>query len=63
MSKSFIFLNNILNSCQTFQSYVDDEWAISQIKTTVDFAPGNAFLNWYLGGLNYQVVHHLYFPL
>ncbi len=40
--------------------YVDDEWAISQVKTTVDFAPRNAFLNWYLGGLNYQVVHHLY---
>ncbi|BAZ17505.1 delta 6 acyl-lipid desaturase [Calothrix sp. NIES-4071] len=39
---------------------VDDEWAISQVKTTVDFAPKNAFLNWYLGGLNYQVVHHLF---
>jgi linoleoyl-CoA desaturase len=39
---------------------VDDEWAVSQVKTTVDFAPNNAFLNWYLGGLNYQVVHHLF---
>jgi linoleoyl-CoA desaturase len=41
-------------------NHVDDEWAISQVKTTVDFAPNNAFLNWYLGGLNYQVVHHLF---
>lgn len=40
--------------------YVEDEWAISQVKTTVDFAPKNAFLNWYLGGLNYQVIHHLF---
>ncbi len=39
---------------------VDDEWAIAQVKTTVDFAPKNAFLNWYLGGLNYQTVHHLF---
>ena len=39
---------------------VDDEWAIAQVRTTVDFAPDNKFLNWYLGGLNYQVVHHLY---
>jgi linoleoyl-CoA desaturase len=39
---------------------VDDEWAISQVKTTVDFAPKNAFVNWYVGGLNYQVVHHLF---
>ncbi len=38
---------------------VDDEWAIAQVKTTVDFAPDNAFINWYVGGLNYQVVHHL----
>ncbi|MCU0570068.1 MAG: acyl-CoA desaturase [Oculatellaceae cyanobacterium Prado106] len=39
---------------------VDDEWAVFQIKTTADFAPRNAFLNWYLGGLNYQVIHHLF---
>lgn len=39
---------------------IDDEWAIFQVKTTVDFAPKNTFLNWYLGGLNYQVVHHLF---
>lgn len=42
------------------QNTVDDEWAIAQVKTTVDFAPKNAFLNWYLGGLNYQTVHHLF---
>lgn len=39
---------------------VDDEWAVFQIRTTIDFAPRNHFLNWYLGGLNYQVVHHLF---
>jgi linoleoyl-CoA desaturase len=41
-------------------NHIDDEWAIAQVKTTVDFAPKNLFLNWYLGGLNYQVVHHLF---
>jgi len=41
-------------------NHIDDEWAILQVKTTVDFAPTNAFLNWYIGGLNYQVVHHLF---
>jgi linoleoyl-CoA desaturase len=39
---------------------IEDEWAIFQVRTTVDFAPKNPFLNWYLGGLNYQVVHHLF---
>ena len=35
-------------------------WAQHQVATTVDFAPGNALLGWYLGGLNYQVEHHLF---
>lgn len=38
---------------------IDDEWAIFQVRTTVDFATDNRFLNWYLGGLNHQVTHHL----
>jgi linoleoyl-CoA desaturase len=39
---------------------ISDEWAILQVKTTVDFAPKNPILNWYVGGLNYQVIHHLF---
>ena len=30
------------------------------LRTTTDFAPENSFAGWYLGGLNYQVVHHLF---
>lgn len=37
-----------------------DCWAVHQVRTTVDFAQGNPFLTWYLGGLNYQVEHHLF---
>ena len=36
------------------------EWARHQIETTVDFAPHNRVLDWYLGGLNFQVEHHLF---
>ncbi|HEX5000765.1 MAG TPA: acyl-CoA desaturase [Terriglobia bacterium] len=39
---------------------VDSEWAAHQIETTVDFARSSRFLNWYLGGLNLQVEHHLF---
>lgn len=35
-------------------------WAEHQIDTTVDFAPNSRFLTWYLGGLNFQVEHHLF---
>ena len=36
------------------------EWAAHQVRTAADFAPGSAALTWYLGGLNYQVEHHLF---
>jgi linoleoyl-CoA desaturase len=38
---------------------IENEWAIHQVKTTVDFAPRNRLLNFYIGGLNYQIEHHL----
>jgi linoleoyl-CoA desaturase len=36
------------------------DWAAHQVTTTVDFARGNRLLGWYLGGLNFQVEHHLF---
>lgn len=35
-------------------------WAEHQVATTMDFAPSNRLLTWYLGGLNFQVEHHLF---
>ena len=35
-------------------------FAIHQIETTVDFAPNNLLLSWFVGGLNYQIEHHLF---
>jgi len=37
-----------------------DEWAIHQLKTTANFAPKNKFINWMVGGLNFQIEHHLF---
>jgi linoleoyl-CoA desaturase len=39
--------------------HIDNEWAVHQVETTVDFAPRNWLLNFYIGGLNYQIEHHL----
>ncbi len=39
---------------------LDDNWAVHQLETTVNFAPNNQLLSWYVGGLNYQVEHHLF---
>jgi linoleoyl-CoA desaturase len=35
-------------------------WAVHQVQSTVDFAPSNGWLTWYLGGLNFQIEHHLF---
>ena len=40
--------------------HIDNEWAVHQVETTVDFAPHNWLLNFYVGGLNYQIEHHLF---
>lgn len=39
---------------------VEDAWAIHQVVTTADFAPGNKIISWFTGGLNFQVEHHLF---
>jgi linoleoyl-CoA desaturase len=37
----------------------DNEWAVHQVEASADFAPRNRLLSWYVGGLNYQIEHHL----
>lgn len=39
---------------------IDSEWAIHEIRTTANFAPGNKIVSWLVGGLNFQVEHHLF---
>lgn len=36
------------------------DFAQHQLATTVDFARENRFVTWYVGGLNFQAVHHLF---
>lgn len=42
------------------QGTLPDEWAVHQMRTTVDFATDNRLLTWALGGLNFQAEHHLF---
>lgn len=39
---------------------VEADWAIHQMQTTANFATKSKFLTWMLGGLNFQVEHHLF---
>jgi len=39
---------------------MENTWAIHQLYTTANFAPKNRFVNWFTGGLNYQIEHHIF---
>lgn len=39
---------------------IEDEWAVHEMKTTANFATDNHFLSYWLGGLNFQIEHHLF---
>ncbi len=39
---------------------IENTWAVHQMNTTANFGNNNFWLNWYAGGLNFQVEHHLF---
>lgn len=39
---------------------IENEWAIHQVKTTANFAGTSKLVTWLLGGLNFQIEHHLF---
>lgn len=39
---------------------IENNWAVHQLYTTSDFAPRSRIFSWFIGGLNYQVEHHLF---
>ena len=39
---------------------VENNWAIHQMKTTANFANKSVLFSWFIGGLNYQIEHHLF---
>jgi linoleoyl-CoA desaturase len=42
------------------ENKIEDEWALHQLKTTANFATHNRLVTWYVGGLNFQIEHHLF---
>ncbi|NGP89737.1 acyl-CoA desaturase [Aliifodinibius halophilus] len=39
---------------------IENAWMVHQLETTSNFAHDNHLLCWYIGGLNYQIEHHLF---
>jgi linoleoyl-CoA desaturase len=55
---------HIVEGTEQFKADADGvihtEWAVNEVKSTSDFARNNWLLNWYAGGLNFQIEHHLF---
>ena len=39
---------------------MEKPWAVHQVETTVDYARRSWVFAWLLGGLNFQIEHHLF---
>lgn len=39
---------------------IENNWAVHQFETTTNFAPKSRIFSWFVGGLNYQVEHHIF---
>lgn len=39
---------------------LENNWAIHQLHTTTNFANRSRWFSWYIGGLNFQIEHHLF---
>jgi linoleoyl-CoA desaturase len=39
---------------------MENSWAIHEVVNTTNFAPDNRILSWFIGGLNFQIEHHLF---
>jgi linoleoyl-CoA desaturase len=44
----------------TEEGNIETSWMVHQMETTANFSRNNPFITWYVGGLNYQIEHHLF---
>ncbi len=64
ISMSIVFqLAHVVSCCDTESDTTglkNKNWHVHQLETTCDFAHGNKLVTYLIGGLNYQVEHHLF---
>jgi len=66
LTMSFVFqlahvVENVeFEHCHSQELVVENEWAVHQLATTSDFAVDSKVVSWLVGGLNFQVEHHLF---
>ncbi len=56
-------LAHVVSDCETqsdIENLADKNWHVYQLETTCDFAHDNKVVSYLVGGLNYQIEHHLF---
>lgn len=55
---------HVMPSCEfplpNEEGKVENSWAVHELLTTTNFSPNSRWFSWVIGGLNYQVEHHLF---
>lgn len=62
---SIIFQPAHIIDCTEFplpngEHMLENNWAVHQLLTTTNFGNKNDWFSWYIGGLNFQIEHHLF---
>lgn len=42
------------------QNKMANNWAVHQVLNTINFSPRSRIMSWFIGGLNFQIEHHLF---
>jgi linoleoyl-CoA desaturase len=53
-------VDNTIHPTPTKDHIIKQTWAVHQMQTTSNFARNNTFISWWVGGLNFQIEHHLF---
>ncbi|MBD3639219.1 MAG: acyl-CoA desaturase [Crocinitomicaceae bacterium] len=63
MSTVFQMAHVVEGSSQSLpdkENTIRENWVIHQFRSTADFGRKKSFLSWYIGGLDFQIEHHLF---
>ena len=55
-----IIFKGFQNSNTIRKNMVENNWAVHQLHTTTNFGQKSRVFSWYVGGLNFQIEHHLF---
>ncbi|MES2416325.1 MAG: acyl-CoA desaturase [Patescibacteria group bacterium] len=53
-------VEGVANPVVNKENQIKEDWWKHEVQTTANFATKSRFINWFCGGLNFQIEHHLF---